>query len=113
MSVGADYPRWMQNPWRTICCGTFDAPIAHRAFHFDKREKMPIYEYACADCGKEFEALVRSGSTPECPACHSTHLEKQLSVFATTATQDAAPAMPSPCGSCGNPNGPGSCAFNH
>lgn len=28
---------------------------------------MPIYEYACGDCGPEFESLLRSGTIPECP----------------------------------------------
>lgn len=74
---------------------------------------MPIYEYACRDCTHEFEALVRTGTVPACPACGSVELEKQLSVFATTAvTEPSAQAMPSPCGSCGNPGGPGACAFN-
>ncbi|MEI8031527.1 MAG: zinc ribbon domain-containing protein [Comamonadaceae bacterium] len=40
---------------------------------------MPIYEYACGDCGNAFEALVRSDTTPECPTCHSTKLDKLLS----------------------------------
>ena len=71
---------------------------------------MPIYEYACSDCGKEFETLVRSGSTPECPTCHSVRLEKKLSVFATTAAVESAPAaFNGPCGSCGHPDGPGAC----
>jgi putative FmdB family regulatory protein len=72
---------------------------------------MPIYEYACSTCSHEFEALVRSGATPECPSCHSTQLEKKLSVFAT-GSSDAAPqqAMPPACGSCGHPGGPGACA---
>ena len=75
---------------------------------------MPIYEYACGDCGNEFEALVRSDTTPECPGCHSNKLEKLLSVFATTANSArAAPAMSSPCGACPNAGGPSSCAFNH
>lgn len=69
---------------------------------------MPIYEYACSDCGKQFETLVRSGDTPECPACHSVSLEKKLSVFATTAEKPAA-VMAGPCGSCGHPDGPGAC----
>jgi putative FmdB family regulatory protein len=74
---------------------------------------MPIYEYACQDCGSEFELLVRSDTVAECPTCQSTQLEKQLSVFATAAaTPDAAPAMAGPCGSCGHPDGPGSCAFH-
>ena len=74
---------------------------------------MPIYEYACSDCGKEFETLVRSGSTPECPACHSVSLEKKLSVFATTAVTESVPAtLSGPCGSCGHPDGPGACQLH-
>lgn len=79
---------------------------------------MPIFEYACQDCGHAFEALVRSDTVPECPRCHSVQLAKQLSVFATAAAgagADRAAAMAAPvgpCGTCGNPNGPGSCAFN-
>ena len=41
---------------------------------------MPMYEYACRGCGHEFETLVRAGSNPECPTCHSKELEKLLSV---------------------------------
>ena len=71
---------------------------------------MPIYEYACQSCGNEFELLVRSDTTLECPSCHSDHLDKQLSVFATAESASApAPAFAGPCGSCGNPNGPGAC----
>ena len=44
---------------------------------------MPIYEYACKQCGQEFETLVRSSTVPDCPSCRSTDLEKKLSVFAT------------------------------
>lgn len=74
---------------------------------------MPIFEYACTDCGREFEALVRSDTVPECPACHSTHLHKQLSVFATAESQAKEPAMAAgPCGSCGHPDGPGACALH-
>ena len=74
---------------------------------------MPIYEYACSDCGHKFEALVRSTTVPECPSCHSKELEKLLSVFATTGTStDAVPMLPSPCSTCPNSGGPGSCAFN-
>ena len=74
---------------------------------------MPIYEYACAGCGHEFEALVRSGTEPECPSCHSKELEKLLSVFATTGSAaKAAPQMPSSCGGCPNRGGPGACSMN-
>lgn len=75
---------------------------------------MPIYEYACQDCGSAFELLVRSDTKLECPQCHSPQLAKQLSVFATaTATATTAQPLPAgPCGSCGHPDGPGACAFN-
>ena len=41
---------------------------------------MPIFEYACKACGKEFEALVRTQDpAPACPACKSADLEKLIS----------------------------------
>ncbi|MFO1396112.1 MAG: zinc ribbon domain-containing protein [Burkholderiales bacterium] len=72
---------------------------------------MPIYEYACNGCGHEFETLVRTGTTPDCPTCHSTDLAKKLSVFAAGKSESAQSALPGPCGSCGHPNGPGACAL--
>lgn len=74
---------------------------------------MPIFEYACQDCGHEFEALTRSSQQPECPRCHSIQLEKKLSVFATAGSGEGRePALAEgPCGTCGAPGGPGSCAF--
>lgn len=77
---------------------------------------MPIFEYACHDCGREFEALVRSDTRPECPGCHSTQLEKRLSVFATAGAEGGAEREPmaamGPCGSCGHPDGPGACSLH-
>jgi putative FmdB family regulatory protein len=73
---------------------------------------MPIYEYACQQCGSAFELLVRSDTVLECPQCHSPQLAKQLSVFATAASRDPLPLPPGPCGSCGHPDGPGACALN-
>ena len=41
---------------------------------------MPIFEYSCKGCGKEFEALVRPNTpAPVCPACSSADLEKLIS----------------------------------
>lgn len=55
---------------------------------------MPIYEYICKDCGHAFEKLVpRVYTSVECEKCSSSNVEKQFSVFGTTATsQTAAPA---------------------
>lgn len=72
---------------------------------------MPIYEYGCNACGCEFETLVRSGTTPDCPDCHSTDLAKKLSVFATAASGGDPAPMAAGCGSCGHPGGPGACAW--
>ncbi|HEX9563724.1 MAG TPA: zinc ribbon domain-containing protein [Gemmatimonadaceae bacterium] len=41
---------------------------------------MPIFEYACRDCGNEFEALMRRQDAPVCPKCGSVQLEKLLSL---------------------------------
>jgi len=41
---------------------------------------MPIFEYSCDACHHEFEALVRTGSTPACPKCTGTALSKLISL---------------------------------
>jgi len=46
---------------------------------------MPMYEYECRSCGVAFEALVRTGSEPACPACGSQDLERLLSLFAVSS----------------------------
>lgn len=44
---------------------------------------MPMYEYRCVACGKEFEELVMNGGEiPHCPACGAEHPERLLSGFA-------------------------------
>jgi putative FmdB family regulatory protein len=43
---------------------------------------MPIYEYRCRGCAHAFEALLRSGDTPACPACGAIDLERLVSLFA-------------------------------
>ncbi len=55
---------------------------------------MPIFEYACKKCGKEFEALVRPNSeAPACPACQGTELEKLLSIPAVKSESTHALAL--------------------
>ena len=41
---------------------------------------MPIYEYTCKSCKRQFETLVRGGDTPVCAACGSADLERLLSL---------------------------------
>ena len=45
---------------------------------------MPIYEYRCEECEKEFEKLVLSPSANkpvECPHCGSEKVLKAISLF--------------------------------
>lgn len=76
---------------------------------------MPLYEYACSQCGRRFELLVRSDTIPTCPQCGARELKKLLSTFAVSVGGGARPASmaaPAPCGTCGNPGGPGSCRYD-
>jgi putative FmdB family regulatory protein len=43
---------------------------------------MPIYEYKCAGCGKQIEAMQKVSDEPlrKCPHCHESKLEKQISL---------------------------------
>jgi putative FmdB family regulatory protein len=41
---------------------------------------MPLYEYCCRDCGREFEELVFSGEDEvRCPNCGSDQARKMIS----------------------------------
>ncbi len=47
---------------------------------------MPLYEYHCDSCGKEFEKMVRFsqiGKPQECPKCHSNETKRLLSRIAS------------------------------
>ncbi len=73
---------------------------------------MPIFEYVCQKCHHQFEALVYGKEKAECPKCHATKLDPQLSVFAVSAKGASSAAVPAAaCGSCGDPRGPGACSL--
>ncbi len=47
---------------------------------------MPLFEFVCQDCGKEFEDLVFSkNQASHCPQCESQHLAKKISTINTVA----------------------------
>ncbi len=75
---------------------------------------MPIYEYACEDCGAKFEKLIRRDSDLDglaCPSCGDARLQRQHSTFAPKmgAPKSAGPAM---CPSGGTCPTPGKCGMN-
>jgi len=46
---------------------------------------MPIYEYHCAACGRDFELLVRRETLVTCPKCAGRKVERLMSLPARTA----------------------------
>ena len=40
---------------------------------------MPLFEYECRGCGRQFEAFVTAERVPVCPACEGDDLTKLLS----------------------------------
>ncbi|MBI5969302.1 MAG: zinc ribbon domain-containing protein [Deltaproteobacteria bacterium] len=50
---------------------------------------MPIYEFACHNCGEKFETLVRSGDRRgmRCPACSSRRVVRVMSIFSCLGVQ--------------------------
>jgi putative FmdB family regulatory protein len=49
---------------------------------------MPIFEYRCRACQREFEQLVLpSRAQPACPACGNGDLERLLSLFAVDSAE--------------------------
>jgi len=71
---------------------------------------MPIYEYACLDCGTRFDALrsMKDADTPiACNQCKSEHTSRLLSVFfAQSGGKAVAGVNNGGCASCAG----GSCA---
>lgn len=53
---------------------------------------MPIYEYRCHGCGREFSRLVLSAADREslaCPKCQGTNLERLMSRFRAVRSQES------------------------
>ena len=75
---------------------------------------MPLYEFVCMKCDKDFELLVRSSNwegTAACPHCGSKKLTKKLSVFASSVASSA-PSAPA-CGMSPGSGGCGCCGPHH
>lgn len=62
---------------------------------------MPLFEFHCEDCDREFELLVGLKEQPQCPSCESLKLEKLMSASAARVSSGsslpmAGPACPPP-----------------
>ena len=73
---------------------------------------MPIFEYLCKDCGKQFEALLIGSQEAECPGCKGKQLEQQLSTFSVRANSAPVSRPTAPCGAPGGSCGGDGCQFN-
>ncbi len=66
---------------------------------------MPIYEYQCSDCGKEFEKLMSFSdpniNSPECPGCQSDNTNRRLSKVAAFSSRGSSVSSSASCGSSG------------
>jgi putative FmdB family regulatory protein len=67
---------------------------------------MPLFEYKCQDCGTQFETVVFDRRRiVTCKKCHSSRVQKLISVFAVAggSRSETAALEPGPCTSCGAP----------
>lgn len=64
---------------------------------------MPMYEYRCSDCGRDFERYVATSATSvACPHCAASDVKRKLSLFALKSDGGfVASSMPSGGGCCG------------
>ena len=68
---------------------------------------MPIYEYHCPSCGKDFELFVRGETKLACTGCNSRKIERRMSLPARPA---GSPGPAADYGNLGPPkNGGGGC----
>jgi putative FmdB family regulatory protein len=59
---------------------------------------MPLYEFQCAECDREFEELVRASTAiaeVRCPECGGDHVRRKVSLFASKVTGGGATATAS------------------
>jgi putative FmdB family regulatory protein len=61
---------------------------------------MPIYEYTCTECGKEFEKLVFGNASVKCPECESEEVKKKFSVFGMSGVEKPFAGNSSGCSTC-------------
>jgi putative FmdB family regulatory protein len=59
---------------------------------------MPLFEFRCSGCARDFGVLVRAGEAAACPECGTRSLEKLFSEAAPPAATGSRPLpMASTC----------------
>ena len=58
---------------------------------------MPLFEFRCSRCARDFELLVRAGEATACPKCGTRSLEKLFSESAPPAAGSRSLPMASTC----------------
>lgn len=66
---------------------------------------MPIYEYRCPRCDREFQKLVYGQPAVSCPSCQSPDVRRVPSLFGIGTS--AGPAASAPAAGCCGPGGCG------
>ena len=61
---------------------------------------MPIFEYHCMECDKDFEVLVLGDQEISCPACKANNVKKLLSTFSHKSGGEFSSSKGSSCNSC-------------
>jgi len=70
---------------------------------------MPIFDFACQDCGKKFDLMIsnRDKDKVTCPECGSSKVKQLLSLFNTTSSGGSKTEMPSCSAGCPSAAGGG------
>jgi len=59
---------------------------------------MPIYEYYCDNCEKDFEYLIFGKEQPNCPSCNSKKVNKLMSTCGFVSKGSAGETVSSSAG---------------
>ena len=61
---------------------------------------MPIFEYYCIECDKDFEMIVFGDQEVLCPLCSGKQITKLLSTFSHKSKGEVSSSKGSSCSSC-------------
>ncbi len=76
---------------------------------------MPLYEYHCESCERDFEkrrAIEKADAPIECPECESSQVTRKLTLFVALGKSDAGAREMNAGGCCGGACGCGSQSMN-